>query len=108
MLPNVGDFVKFPEGITLPNEQPKFLYGTVKSFEHRNRFLNVELVEPFNGRYFEYIPAYLARVVDIEEYIGKSKVCIHEWVCTGESIIFGDKWYNCKKCDIKKEDSRVL
>ena len=32
-----------------------------------------------------------------------SKLCNHEWVVVGQGM-YGDKWINCKKCDMAKED----
>lgn len=30
--------------------------------------------------------------------------CDHVWELVGRSPVLDEKWYNCKKCGIKKED----
>lgn len=33
-----------------------------------------------------------------------SKFCSHEWIKAGSSPISGIQWWNCKYCDIAKEE----
>lgn len=44
--------------------------------------------------------------IDIsDESVDKKANCRHEWKCTYVSMLNNDiKYYNCKHCDIKKED----
>lgn len=110
---NVGDFVRIQMGIVNLGETPNYLYGKVVELQSGDMFAKVELSEPYKGAKNTVVPRYMARRIPEDMYRIQTKNhvkssdnidCDHNWVYTGDSPIFGTKWYNCSICNMKKED----
>lgn len=41
---------------------------------------------------------------DVDNEVIDPNNCNHSWILVGNGPVTGEPWYNCKKCDIKKED----
>ena len=109
-MANEGDFVRVPLGISVVGQPSNYGYGKVIEIQSSGFYAKVELSKPYLGAIYTSVPKYLAKKITEEDYgyltrghpVREDGDCDHNWIYTGQSAVFKDKWYDCKICGKQK------